>query len=307
MQGRSWAFIIVTFVVLVIPNVASSQGNIYQEAIPHIKSCISLLKEREADPTPTSSTKPDLREVCPTLAYFLTYEPISEIDPPLENHSDRAYLESVVKLLESVYNSAAASQKINFPNKPEQYAPASDPQQKPFVMAMTQWLFSHFHNWLASLSGSIQPGARHTIYIVAFNFVIVILSATVLLYSIAQIRSSGIYRKHFQIRWQKTSEPAKPVSLEDITRLKMPLQIPALVTLVKQTLQTQGIVILDPKTGNAEFVAHISQKLPNIARDLSRLMRLHDRIQYGNKKPAADEVNQAIELTRQILGSTRET
>ena len=82
---------------LISPAVVSASSNIYQDAIPHLKACISLIQEREEQQPATAPVDPsvDLREVCPTLANFLTYEPISEIDPPLETHTNRRYLDAI--------------------------------------------------------------------------------------------------------------------------------------------------------------------------------------------------------------------
>ena len=137
MRDRNRVFILVTFIALVFPQTGLSQGNIYQEAIPHLKACISLIQERESTPSDTHSENIDLREVCPTLSYFLTYEAISEIDPPLENHSSRAYLEALVSLLEDIYQ--PVMKKAESTDNIRPYTFQNDPDHKPFLMALSQW------------------------------------------------------------------------------------------------------------------------------------------------------------------------
>lgn len=302
MQGRNRIFILFIFTALILPQVAFGQANIYQEAIPHIKACISLIEERETETKPDAASF-DLRDVCPTLMNFLSYEPISEIDPPLENQSGRIYLESLASLMESVYQPAHAPTK-NIPvHGLDTYIPTSDPEQKPFFMAIAQWMFAHVHNWLGKVAESATPLAQHTIYIAALNLAIVSLSSIIALYLIAYSRGSNIYRRHFQARWQKSKPAEQILSIEKIAQLKMHLQIPALVKLVKQELIAANLLSAPIQSENAEFITIVSNQHPDIARGISRLVRLHDRIQYGNKKPAADEINQALELTRQILNT----
>lgn len=302
MQGRNRIFILVIFTALILPQVAFGQANIYQEAIPHIKACISLIEERETQTKPDAASF-DLRDVCPTLMNFLSYEPISEIDPPLENQSGRTYLASLASLLEAVYQPAhAPAQKLPV-HQLDTYIPAGDPEQKPFLMAIAQWMFAHVHTWLGKVADSTTPLTQHTIYIAALNLAIVSLSSIIALYLIAFSRGSNIYRRHFQIRWQKSKPAEQTLSIEKIAQLKMHLQIPALVKLVKQELFAANILSAPTQAGNAEFITAVSNRQPDIAREISRLVRLHDRIQYGNKKPAADEISQAIELTRQILNT----
>jgi hypothetical protein len=302
MQGRNRILFLFLLTALILPQVAFGQGNIYQEAIPHIKACISLIKEQETQ-VKVDAASFDLRDVCPTLMNFLSYEPISEIDPPLENQSGRAYLESLATLLESVYQPVHGLAQKSLEHQLDKYIPVSEPEQKPFLMAMAQWTFAHVNKWLVNFTKPATPRTQHIINIATLNFAIVLLSSMAVLYLIAYSRGSAIYRRHFQIRWQKSRPAEQILSLEMVIRLKMHLQIPALVKLVKQELCAANIPVISSQSGNDDFIADVSNQQPDIAREVARLIRLHDRIQYGNKKPAADEINQAIDLTRKILAT----
>jgi len=301
MQG--WNRILILFVLsqLIFPTAAFSQGNIYREVIPHLKACISLIKERETAQTTSQNKRFDLREVCPTLIYFLSYEPISEIDPPLENQSERAYLESLVTLLESTYRTRSEHSTKQLVDSPANYAVEKEPDKKPFLMAMSQWLFSRVYQWLGKSADSMSPGLLHYIDIAVLNMVIVCLCTIVLLYLITSARGSQLYFRHFRYRWQNAPEPEQIISLNGITRLHLNAQIPALLKLIKHELNSGNIIHIDANAGNAEYINIINEQKPEIAREFIRLIRFHDRVKFGRKKPAADEINQAFRLARKIL------
>lgn len=294
------SFILLCLGALVSPAPASAFGNIYQDAIPHIKACISLIQEREALHTATDPV--DLRAVCPTLVDFLSYEPISEIDPPLENYTQRAYLESLLALLE-------AAKQVKAPALPDKLTAlsqqpslfASEPTQKPFFLALAQWTFSQLQTFLIEHTKFTQPRYLQTFYIVIVNLIIIMSIAVIVLYSVMAIRNSPPYVRHFKIKWQRQLPAETPPTLDEIAQLKLDLQIPALIALIKHELQQAGMIRDTHNISNAQLLHIATQARPAHDRDISRLIRLYDRLNYSQKTVAADEVSLALEQVRDYL------
>ena len=281
----------------------SAFGNIYQDAIPHLKACLSLIQEQEG---PGQGSDPvDLRVICPTLSDFLSYEPLSEIDPPLENFANRLQLASLVAVLE-------ASKQVNqpvlskLPNQtettPGQYNKES--QQKPFFLALAHWSFSQLQTLLSRYTTLTEPRIQHTAYIIMVNLAIITSLTIFILYFIMSGRSSRLYVHYFKKRWQHQASPHKiPASLDDIADLRLDLQIPALIRLIKQNYRlsdnTQGVEHMTNET----LLHAVSTASPQCNRNITRLIQLHDRMLYAGKTVAADEISHAIELARNILAN----
>ena len=283
------------------PAVQALESNIYQDAIPHLKACVSLISEREELQTATAPV--DLREVCPTLANFLTYEPISEIDPPLENQTNRAYLASLIVQLEAAKqgNNANLSGEFSLPKHTQaQYMP--EPAQKPFFLALAQWTFFHLQNFLIAHTHLAQPKLLQSVYIVIVNLIMVFGMTIIILYGATAMRRSQWYVKHFKQKWQHIP-PVQEIdwSLDEIAGLNLDLQIPALIRLIKQRLQQAGLLEDAANTSNAQLLRIVTQAQPQHARDMSRLIRLYDRLIYSRKTVAADEINHALSLARLFL------
>lgn len=294
------SFILLCLGALMSPAPTSAFGNIYQDAIPHIKACISLIQEREELHTVTDPV--DLRAVCPTLVDFLSYEPISEIDPPLENYTQRAYLESLLALLEDAKQARAAAlpEKLTALNQqPAQIE--SEPAQKPFFLALAQWTFSQLQTFLIEHTKFTQPRYLQTFYIVIVNLIIVMTIAVIVLYGVTAFRNSPSYVRHFKNKWQRQSPAEAPPPLDEIAQLKLDLQIPALIALIKHELQQAGLLHNIHNISNARLLQIAIQARPAHARDISRLIRLYDRLNYSQKSVAADEVSLALEQARHFL------
>ena len=298
---------------LICPAVVSAASNIYQDAIPHLKACISLIQEHEQQLPATASVDTtvdhpvdppiDLREVCPTLANFLTYEPISEIDPPLENHTNRRYLESLVSLLEAAKLGNAATLPGKFRVTEQQLAHyATEPVQKPFFLALGQWTFFQLQSFLITHTHITQPGYLHTIYIMIVNLIMIVGLAAIIIYFVMMLRISDLYLRHFKMKWQHQSPQLETYrNLDEISALNLDQQIPALIQLIKQRLQQTGLINNADCISNARLLHIVKQTRPQYVRDMSRLIRLYDRLNYSNKTVAADEINLAIEQTRLFL------
>ena len=287
------------------PALVSAGSNIYQDAIPHLKACISLIQEREEQQPATAPLNPniDLREVCPTLSNFLTYEPISEIDPPLENQTNRRYLESLVTLLEAAKQGNTATLPGNFSITDLQLTSyATEPPQKPFFLALGQWTFFHLQTFLIDHTHLTQPTLLHTIFIMIVNLIMIISLAMIIIYTIMALRRSKLYLRHFKNKWQhQPPRQGAYRTLDEITGLNLNQQLPALIQLIKQRLQQTGQLDNVNIISNARLLQIVAQTRPQHVRDISRLIHLYDRLNYSNKTVAADEINRAIEQTRLFL------
>lgn len=297
----SSTFILVFLGYLLSPTVVPALGNIYQDVIPHLKACISLIQEQEGQLPATTLT--DLRVVCPTLSDFLTYEPLSEIDPPLENYASRQQLASLVTVLE-------AATQVNKATRPQAFAGTkeipqsyeSEQTHKPFILALAHWSFFRVQSLLNKYSLFAQPRIQHTVYITLVNLVIVTFLAALILYIVMSGRSSQLYVRYFKKKWQQQAA-ANPGarSLKTIAHLNLHAQIPALIQLIKQDLVYTGDMHNTDNITNARLLQVIAQNRPDQHREITHLIRLYDRLQYGAKSAAADEINHAFELTRRIL------
>ena len=116
------------------------------------------------------------------------------------------------------------------------------------------------------------------------------------------MRRSQWYVKHFKQKWQHIP-PVQEIdwSLDEIAGLNLDLQIPALIRLIKQRLQQAGLLEDAANTSNAQLLRIVTQAQPQHARDMSRLIRLYDRLIYSRKTVAADEINHALSLARLFL------
>ena len=283
------------------PASVSAYGNIYQDAIPHLKACISLIQERNEQ---SAAIEPvDLRAVCPTLTDFLSYEPISEIDPPLENRTSRRQLESLVSLLEAKKQSKDVILPDGFD---EHLAPQlsyqPEPANKPFFLALAHWTFSQIQKFLSRHASLSQPRLQHAIYITIVNLVMVICLTTLLLYVILSGRSSQVYIRYFKHKWQKQSIPemTRP-NLDEIANLPIHLQLPALIQLIKENLIVTGSIPYRNSITSAQILHAVKHARPQSGREITRLIRLYDRHKYSDKTVAADEIHTAFELARSIL------
>ena len=287
--------------VLLRPPPAIAIGNIYQDAIPHVKACISLIQEKEEQHK--ASDPVDLREVCPTLVDFLSYEPISEIDPPLENYTQRAYLESLLILLQDAKHGKSAALEGKFTTTPGLLTPIdNEPAQKPFFQAMAQWMFSHVQNLLAGHGRLSQPVYQQVAYIAVVNLVMVIGLAVIILFVINTFRNSNIYIKYFKRKWQqKISANDDLPSLDQIALLNLDQQIPALIQLIKRHLQLEGMLPEHNNISNSQLLRAATLAKPQYAREILRLLRLYDRLNYSQKTIAADEIHLAFEQACHFL------
>ena len=125
--------------------------------------------------------------------------------------------------------------------------------------------------------------------------------AVFVLYGVTAFRNSSRYVRHFRNKWQRQSPAETPPTLDEISQLNLDLQIPALIALIKHELQQAGLLHNAHNISNARLLHIAIQVRPAHARDISRLIRLYDRLSYSQKSVAADEVSLALEQARHFL------
>lgn len=276
-----------------------TSADIYEDAIPHLEACISLLREKGAANAPSEPGQ--LRETCPTLTYFLTYDPLSEIDPPLDNQSSLLQLQQVVELLKARQRGLNASKrKIKLPPEyPEQASEAS----KPFRTALGQWMQSKTYQGLhhiESISGlpATHIKTQHSAYIFALNAGVGMLLAVIAGFVILGITRKMEKKKAFGVNTMRHTHTVTDIN--HIAGLPLQNQIPACVDYA-YALFKQSNTPSPYQTRRTNKLLNLSADVPpGLQRYLLRLQNLQNSLLFGSKAPSGDDMQRAINLVRKI-------
>ncbi len=275
-----------------------AQADIYRDAIPHLKACIS--KIHEIDPQFPPGKTISLREVCPVLSDFLSYEPLSEVDPPLENYTTLSQLDVLVQLLESSRRAPVKSSGKTAFKVSQDF---SSPADKPFFVALTQWMMTRVYGlsyWIEQLTGFglTLPKYQHTIYVGLANASLAIILALGYLYLVLQFKHTPIYTYLFR-KYIARQPAVKKYTLRRIAAQKLVLQLPLLENYFRKQLQRLGITEHRPQLIDKQLRSQ-DWTNPELPHFISRLLNIFDRAKYSSTAISVHDIQQIYKLLHQI-------